>query len=124
VFENGIPPLISELQNGHRREALRHRGDAEHSVGSDRGLRRNVAESDRADVRRLTLDDDAPGGAGDVLLGREVGEETIDVSECGRELRAIGLRRRRRPTAADESGGHHAHDDASDDHLAPIAPSP
>jgi hypothetical protein len=63
-----------------------------------------------------------------MLLGREVGEETIDVGEGGRQLRAIGLRRGWRLTAADESGGHHAHDDASDDHLAPgpwqRAPSP
>jgi hypothetical protein len=77
-------PLVSQLQNGDRCEALRHRGDAEHGVGGDRGLRGNVPESRRAEVRRLPVDDDAPGGARDMLLGREVGEQTIDVSEGGR----------------------------------------
>ena len=92
--------FVAQLEDRHRGEALRHRRDAEDGVGVDRRLRGDVAEAGRAGVRELAVDDDAPRGAGDVLLGGEVREETIDVGERGRELRAIGLRRRRRTPLA------------------------
>ena len=67
-------PFVTKLQDAHRREALRHRCDAEHRVGISRDLRGDVAVPDRADVRELAVDDDAPHGAGDVIALGEFGE--------------------------------------------------
>ena len=83
--------LVAQLEDRHRGEALRHRRDAEDRVGVDRRLRRHVAESGRAGVRELAVDDDAPRRARRVRLRRVVAQEPVDFGERGRQLGAIGL---------------------------------
>ena len=93
-------PLVSELQDGHRGEALGHRRDPEDRVGVDRRVRYDIAHARRSGMGQLTVDDNAPRGAGHVRGPGEVGEQAIDVGEGAFELRApVGDRifeRRRR----------------------------
>src|SRR5262249_29121966 len=82
------PSIIAQLQDRHRREALRHRRDAEDGVRIDWRFRRYVAHTERAGMRQLAVDDDAPGAAWDMRALSELAEETIDVGEAALELRA------------------------------------
>ena len=54
---------VAELEDGERREALRHRRDAEHGARIDGGACRHVAESGRARMHEPPVDDDPVGDA-------------------------------------------------------------
>ena len=111
-------PRVAELENRHRREALRHRCDAKHRVGVDRRLRRDVADAHRSLVRQFPVDDDAPRRARGVDRRREFGEKPVDVRERRRELgpapRVAERRGRRDGLLRDRGRARHRDDEESD----------
>ena len=90
--------LVAQLQDRHRGEALGHRRDAEHRVGVDRRLRRDVADPAAPGVRELAVDDDAPRAPG-----------TCDCSVKAVKRRSMSAnaasRRVRRCASANAGGG-------------------
>jgi hypothetical protein len=80
-------PLVSQLQDGHGREALRHRGNAEHAVAIDGRLGRHVADAGDSEMGKLAVNDDAPGSTRYVCARHELSDEAIDLRECRAQFR-------------------------------------
>ena len=106
--------LVTQLQDRHRRERFGHAGDAEHRVTPHRLAALDIAQPDGADVGELAVDDDAPGGAGDVLARDELAHHPVHLGIGRGQLRTTvgileGDRRRGVGCDTEESEGQRQH---------------
>ena len=94
--------LVPELQDRQRRERLRHRRDAEKSVGVDGTLRVDVLHAGALHVHQPAILHDSPHHAGNVGVEAVVLHRPIDLGEHRRVLGEHGL---------DENAAHDRHGD-------------
>jgi hypothetical protein len=73
--------LVSQQQDAGRSDALGHRGDAKNGVREGGCIGPELAHAGAAGMGQLRVHHDPKGGAGNLALDPEAGEERVDCGE-------------------------------------------
>ena len=90
VFRNRVvesePALVAQLQDGHRRDALAHRGDAKQGLRRHRCRRHQLRETEATRIDQLPIQHDTVCEAGHVLPFRVLPELLVDRGRGGSDV--------------------------------------